>query len=131
MSVDKVFTFGPKNIFVFGSNEAGIHGAGAALTAAKFYGAIQGQGFGLMGNSFGIPTKDRGLRTLQLEKIQRYVDLFLDFVHDRKDLNFFLTKIGCGLAGYTEDEIAPLFKNRFFVNTIKPTNIEMPNGWSL
>ena len=97
-------------IFVFGSNEAGIHGKGAALIAKLEHGAIYGQGYGLQGESFAIPTKDRKLRPLSLTKIERYVQSFLTFAQSNPELSFIITRIGCGLAGFTDTQIAPLFE---------------------
>lgn len=98
-------------IFVFGSNLAGRHGKGAALTAKQKYGAIQGQGYGLQGQSFAIPTKDECLRTLPIHRIQQYVDRFIAFTVGTPELKFNITPIGCGLAGYAPKDIAPLFKS--------------------
>ena len=95
----------PNEIFVFGSNEAGIHGGGAAKTAQAKFGAIYGVPFGLMGQSFAIPTKDRNIKTLLLPNIQNYLVSFIKFAIDNPQLKFYLTKIGCGLAGYTTNDI--------------------------
>lgn len=97
-------------IFVFGSNLAGRHGKGAALYAKKNHGAIYGQGVGLQGNSYGIPTKNERLQTLTLEVIEVYVENFKSFAYSNPDKIFNVTAIGCGLAGYTPSDIAPLFK---------------------
>jgi len=99
-----------KEIFVFGANEAGRHGAGAAEYARQYHGAIYGQGYGLQGNSFGIPTKDRQFKTLPVESIKIYVDKFKEFATEHPELSFKLTPVGCGLAGYIPNDIAPLFK---------------------
>lgn len=107
-------------VFVFGSNLAGRHGAGAALWARKHRGAAYGVGFGMTGNSFAIPTKDRGIRTLPLHDIARYVDRFIRFAQERGDLTFQLTPIGCGLAGYTPAQVAPMFRNA-------PPNVMLPD----
>lgn len=112
------------NIFVFGSNEAGIHGAGAALEAYKYWGAEYRLGFGRQGNSYAIPTKDRNLTSLSLEKIKIYVNIFIKYANAHPELVFLVTKIGCGLAGYKEKEIIPLFNNC-------PNNCVLPDGWSL
>ena len=96
-------------IFVFGSNEAGIHGAGAARQA-KSFGAKQGIGFGLQGHTYGIPTKDRRIETLSLRRIGNYADLFYDYAYAHPEKKFLVTAIGCGLAGYIAEDIAPLFK---------------------
>lgn len=111
-----------KKIFVFGSNLAGIHGAGAALCAVKEHGACYGQGIGLQGTSYGIPTKDYKIRTLPLENIQRYVEDFLNFARSVPHMEFEVTRIGCGLAGYKDADIAPMFKDA-------PANCELPEGW--
>lgn len=106
-------------IFVFGSNEAGRHGKGAAKYAVQHHGAIYGKGWGLQGNSFAIPTKDAYIRTLPVETIARYVDKFKAFAAQHPDLTFQLTPIGCGLAGYTYEDIGPLFKG-------SPSNVVIP-----
>lgn len=101
----------PNEIFVFGSNTAGRHGKGAAKDAMK-WGAKIGQGFGLMGNTFGIPTKDNKIKTLPLLAIQRYVQMFVASVKESKikDPFYLITPIGCGLAGYKPEQIAPFFQ---------------------
>lgn len=96
-------------IFVFGSNEAGIHGAGAARIAFLKFGAEMGLGNGLSGNSYAIPTKDRNVETLPLDKVKSYIDEFIGFVLKHQNLTFYLTKIGCGLAGFTIEEIKNIF----------------------
>ena len=92
-------------IFVFGSNLAGSHGGGAARLAYNCFGAIWGQGVGLQGHSNAIPTMQGGV-----EAIKSYVDEFIRFAQTRQDHKFFVTQIGCGIAGYKVDEIAPLFR---------------------
>lgn len=99
-----------KRIFVFGSNLAGKHGKGAALTALLRYGAEYGKGKGRQGNSYGIPTKDRKLRKLPLSRISYYVQQFLYYARKHQNLRFLVTRIGTGLAGYTEADIAPMFR---------------------
>ena len=93
---DRITELGENEIFVFGSNLAGAHGGGAALLAYRKFGAIWGQGVGLQGQSYGIPTMQ----------------------------GFFVTKIGCGIAGFSEAEISPLFKNAHGI-----ANIILPRGW--
>ena len=104
-------------IFVFGSNLAGRHGRGAAKQALK-WGAKYGQGEGLMGQTYGIPTKDRKLRVLSIEQIRSKVDRFIEFAKLNPDLEFLVTPIGCGLAGYRYKDIAPLFKDALNISNI-------------
>lgn len=101
---------GTRPIFVFGSNEAGRHGAGAAKAAFDYHGAVYGFGFGLAGSSYAIPTKDQKIETLPVEKIAENVAVFLQFARSRPDLHFHISAIGCGLAGYKHADIAPMFK---------------------
>jgi len=109
-----------KEIFVFGSNLAGRHGKGAALFALKEHGAIYGQGEGLQGNSYAIPTKDENLRPLPLDIISSYVWWFISRAQvEYKDYYFNVTPIGCGLAGYKPKDIAPLFKDALSVSNIR------------
>lgn len=98
-------------IFVFGSNTIGKHGKGAAKTAMKF-GAKYGIGAGLVGKTYGIPTKGSDMRVaLKIHKIKPYVDDFIEFAKNNPQYVFLVTEIGCGLAGYSHKEIAPLFKD--------------------
>lgn len=106
-------------IFVFGSNAAGRHGKGAALWARQNRGAIYGQGEGLQGQSYAIPTKDIYIRTLPLDIIERGVQTFLAFAKSHPDLDFEVTPIGCGLAGYRHEQIAPMFAGA-------PENVQLP-----
>lgn len=96
----------PDEIFVFGSNLAGAHGGGAARIAVENFGAIWGQGVGLQGQCYAIPTMQGGVET-----IKPYVDEFIDFAKQHKELFFYVTRIGCGIAGFSDKEIAPLFKD--------------------
>jgi hypothetical protein len=107
------------DIFVFGSNLAGRHGKGAALFARQQRGAIYGQGIGRQGGSYAIPTKDVSLRTLSLRDIRGYVNGFIAYAIRNRDLQFQLTPIGCGLAGYKPADIAPLFEHAP-ANVIRP-----------
>lgn len=100
-----------KAIFVFGSNEAGIHGAGAALEAYKKHGARFGKGYGHHGDSFAIPTKDMEIETLPIARIRQYAEDFLAFAAGHRKLTFQVIRIGCGLAGFKDEQIAPLFIN--------------------
>lgn len=99
----------PDEIFVFGSNAAGIHGAGAARTALELFGAKHGEGIAFTGQCYAIPTKDKKIKTLSLDIIEKSIDLFLSFVPSFPTKTFLVTQIGCGLAGYTPEQIAPLF----------------------
>lgn len=99
------------NIFVFGSNLVGRHGRGSALEAVKNYGAKYGVGVGLCGKSYAIPTKDENLKILSLKEIKLYVDEFLQFARDTPHNNYKIVSIGCGLAGYKPEQIAPMFRN--------------------
>ena len=97
-------------IFVFGSNLAGRHGLGAALTAAKYFGAVRGVGLGRTGNAYAIATKGRNLEPLPLFEIETYAKDFVKHANDNPGTNFFLTRIGCGLRGLKDAQVAPLFK---------------------
>lgn len=96
-------------IFVFGSNLSGRHGLGAALAAKNQFGAEYGVGFGPTGQCYAIPTKDRNLKVLSLTEIESYVKIFVEYAKQNPDKIFLVTKIGCGLSGYSPEEIAPLF----------------------
>ena len=105
--------------FVFGSNLAGIHGAGSAKEAVKNHGAVYGQGVGPQGKSYGIPTKDTKLDILPLSKIKPYVLSFLDYAKSHSDDTFNVVAIGCGFAGYKPEDIAPMFEGY-------PENVNLP-----
>ena len=109
-------------VFVFGSNLEGRHGAGAALFARQHHGAIYGVGVGLQGHSYAIPTKDKNIKSLPLEGIYKYVQTFIGFAVRHPYITFNVTRIGCGLAGYTDYDIAPMFKGA-------PPNCKLPEGW--
>lgn len=98
-----------RNIFVFGSNLAGRHGAGSAYHAMKAHRAMYGVGVGLTGDAYAIPTKDAQIQTMSLDEIRPYVRDFIQFAASHPDWSFQLVAIGCGLAGYTPEEIAPMF----------------------
>ena len=109
------------HIFVFGSNLSGRHGKGAAKTALG-WGAKWGQGSGLQGRTYGIPTKDASIRrTLTVIEIKPFVDEFIEFSKNNPDLTFLVTEIGCGLAGHKQKDIAPLF-----INAVDVENIHLP-----
>lgn len=110
-------------IFVFGSNLAGRHGAGAAKYACTARGAKYGVGIGRTGECYALPTKDHGIRTLHLETIAVYVATFIEYAKANQDCDFQVTRIGCGLAGLNDSDIAPMFKNA-------PSNCYFDNAWS-
>lgn len=97
------------DIFVFGSNLAGRHGAGSALAARLHHGAVYGRGIGPQGMSYAIPTKDFELKRMSLEEIKANVDDFIKYAEQHPELVFHVVRVGCGLAGYTDKEIAPMF----------------------
>ena len=103
---DFITTLQSGEIFVFGSNIHGMHGGGAAAVAYRNFGAVWGQGAGLQGQSYAIPTMEGGV-----DYVAGYVNEFIAFAKDHTELFFWVTKIGCGIAGFTEEEIAPLFKD--------------------
>ena len=100
-------------VFVFGSNLAGLHGGGAARAALRKFGAVWGQGVGLQGQSYAIPTMQGGVET-----IRPYVDEFIEFAKEHPELKFYVTRIGCGIAGFKDEEIAPLFSEALGVDNI-------------
>lgn len=103
----------PGEIFVFGSNLAGAHGGGAARAARIHFGAVMGQGIGLQGRSYAIPTMQGGPET-----IKPYVDDFILFAKQHPELTFLVTPIGCGIAGFQARDIAPLFASAIDVENI-------------
>lgn len=111
-----------QEIFVFGSNLGGRHGAGSALHARQHYGAKYGTGFGPTGNAYAIPTKDENFKVLPLNEIKAYVSTFLQYARDNPDLNFKIAAIGTGLAGYSDDDMGPMFK-------AAPSNCILPSQW--
>ena len=116
---ERISDLKPNEVFVFGSNLAGSHGGGAAQLAYKRFGAIWGQGVGLQGQSYAIPTMQGGVET-----IKPYVDEFITFAKAHPELKFFVTKIGCGIAGFTVEEIAPLFED-----AIDLSNVILPESF--
>lgn len=111
----------PNQVFVFGSNLGGIHGDGAAKLAYEKFGAKSEVGVGLSGNTYAIPTKDKEIKTLSIEEIAKHVNKFIEYAINNEENMFLVTKIGCGLAGYKDEQIAPLF-----VNAITVENISLP-----
>ena len=108
-------------VFVFGSNLEGLHGGGAARVACKHFGAIMGQGVGMQGKSYAIPTMQGGV-----EAIKPFVDQFMKYACEHKNLLFYVTRIGCGIAGFTDAEIAPLFLKARSLN-----NVRIPESFDL
>jgi len=108
-----------QSIFVFGSNLLGRHGAGSALAALEEHGAILGQGEGLQGNSYAIPTKNKYMRVMSLDKIETYVVEFRQFAIAHPEMDFNVVAIGCGFAGYTPEDMAPMFDDM-------PENVKLP-----
>ncbi len=122
---DRITNLKPNEVFVFGSNFAGKHGLGAAKLAAAKFGAIQGQGTGLMGQCYGIATKDERFRTLPLYKIQPQIAKLMAFACRFPEKRFLVTQIGCGLAGYKPEQIAPMF----FIAGDPPVNVILPRSF--
>ena len=108
-------------IFVFGSNQSGVHGKGAALTAKNKFGAIEGQGEGLQGKSYALPTKGFNIENLSLNEISQNIDTFFSFAKQNQDLVFYLTKIATGLGNKTTTEIADLIRSKQI-----PSNVILP-----
>ena len=103
----------PDEVFVFGSNLHGMHGGGAARYAVDHFGAVWGQGVGFQGQSYAIPTMQGGVDT-----IRPYVDEFVEFARRTPRLKFLVTEIGCGIAGFSVRQIAPLFRDALAVENI-------------
>ena len=117
---DAISSLKPDEVFVFGSNLQGYHGGGAARVAQMRFGAIWGQGVGLQGQSYAIPTMQGGPET-----IRPYVDQFIDFAKEHKELFFYVTRIGCGIAGFKDRDIAPLF-----VDALNIENVCLPESFT-
>ena len=119
---DRISQLKEGEIFVFGSNLAGRHGGGAAYLAMQKFGAKYGQGVGLQGQSYAIPTMQGGVET-----IRPYVDEFIAYAKVHHEMKFLVTRIGCGIAGFRDGEIAPLFKG-----AINVENIYLPESfWAI
>ncbi len=110
---ERISKLAQNEVFVFGSNLQGFHGGGAARAARNLFGAIWGQGVGLQGQSYAIPTMQGGTDT-----IRPYVDEFIQFAESRPDLYFYVTRIGCGIAGFVDEDIAPLFKDALALDNV-------------
>ena len=131
---ERITELRPNEIFVFGSNLAGAHGGGAARLAYERFGAIWGHGVGLQGQSYAIPTMQGGVET-----IKPYVDEFIRFAQTRPNLKLYVTQIGCGIAGFKVEDIAPLFAKAYYIkNVFLPKDfvevlrkvIRLPETWS-
>ena len=116
---DVIKSLKPNEVFVFGSNLAGMHGGGAARIAHLYFGAVMGNGDGIQGQSYAIPTMQGGVDT-----IRPYVDKFIAYAKQHPDQHFLVTRIGCGIAGFSPDEIAPLFADAAAVE-----NISLPDDF--
>lgn len=108
------------DVFVFGSNLQGVHAGGAARVAYKKFGAVMGQGEGFQGQSYAIPTMQGGVET-----IKPYVDRFIEFARECDQNTFYVTRIGCGIAGFKDEEIAPLFDEAYDLY-----NVRLPKSFS-
>lgn len=117
---ERITELNANGVFVFGSNSRGFHAAGAARIAMEEFGAVWGQGVGLQGQSYAIPTMQGGVRT-----IQPYVDDFIGFAKAHPELTFYVTRIGCGIAGFRDDEIAPLF-----ADALNMKNVILPQSFA-
>lgn len=111
---ENITSLGPDDIFVFGSNLEGAHNGGAARTAYRKFGAIMGQGVGIQGRSYAIPTMQGGVET-----IKPYVDDFIKLAREWDQNTFYVTRIGCGIAGFTDEEIAPLFDEAYDLYNVR------------
>ena len=100
-------------VFVFGSNLDGLHGGGAAAAAVRFFGAIWGQGVGMQGQCYAIPTMHGGV-----DVIKPYVDEFIVYAREHQDKFFYVTRIGCGIAGFKDEDMAPLFHDALDLSNV-------------
>lgn len=117
---ENITSLGPDEVFVFGSNLAGIHAGGAARVARERFGAVMGQGVGIQGQSYAIPTMQGGVET-----IKPYVDEFIALAREWDQTTFWVTRIGCGIAGFTDEEIAPLF-----AEALDLYNVRLPKSFA-
>ena len=120
--VDHIHVPSDTRVFVFGSNKAGIHGAGAALYARKKLDAQIGLGEGPTDRTYALPTCSFPGVPLTLQQVAGHVAIFLKFAKDNPGTRFFISEIGCGFAGFTADEISPLFRDA-------PKNCDLPPRW--
>lgn len=117
---DFITTIESDEVFVFGSNLQGMHGGGAARIAYDRFGAVWGEGVGLQGRTYAIPTMHGGV-----PEIKPYVDDFIEFAKNNTDKFFYVTRIGCGIAGFDDEDIAPLFRTAL---TLK--NVSLPKSFA-
>lgn len=111
---ENITSLGPDEVFVFGSNLQGLHAGGAARVAYQKFGAVMGQGVGMQGQSYAIPTMHGGVRD-----IKPYVDDFIDLAREWDQTTFYVTRIGCGIAGFKDEEIAPLFDEAYDLYNVR------------
>lgn len=111
---ENITELGEDEVFVFGSNLAGRHSGGAARVARQKFGAIMGQGVGMQGQSYAIPTMQGGVET-----IRPYVDEFIELAREWDQTTFYVTRIGCGIAGFSDEEIAPLFDEAYDLYNVR------------
>lgn len=111
---ENITSLGKDEVFVFGSNLQGYHAGGAARTAVRLFGAKMGQGVGMQGQSYAIPTMQGGVET-----IKPYVDEFIELAREWDQTTFYVTRIGCGIAGFTDEQIAPLFDEAFDLYNVR------------
>lgn len=116
MTPDDIAELKPNEVFVFGSNLEGHHAGGAARVAYEKFGAKWGKGVGIQGQSYAIPTMGG------LEQLKVYAKDFIEYAETHPDKTFYLTKVGCGIAGFSEEEVRPTFK-------YAPSNVIKPKGW--
>lgn len=116
---ENITSLGEDEVFVFGSNLAGMHGGGAARVALERFGAKMGQGVGMQGQSYAIPTMQGGIET-----IKPYVDEFIELAREWDQTTFYVTRIGCGIAGFKDSEIAPLF-----TEAMELYNVRLPESF--
>ena len=120
-SSERIDTLKDNEVFVFGSNLQGYHGGGAARVAMEKFGAVWGQGVGMQGQSYGIPTMHGGVNA-----IKPYVDEFIDYAKSHPEKTFLVTRIGCGIAGFCDEEMAPLF-----AAAVEVENVLLPKSFVL
>lgn len=111
---EHITSLGPDDIFVFGSNLQGQHAGGAARVAYQKFGAKWGQGVGIQGQSYAIPTMQGGVET-----IKPYVDDFIKLAREWDQNTFYVTRIGCGIAGFSDEQIAPLFDKAYDLYNVR------------